>query len=83
MRGAWKKSLPVLMEKLKAPRRARKRERVGLAPAAARKLLRERDQFGGGAVPDSTVGLYRLRQYGNGNDGRAFPRPSVHAVVVR
>ena len=57
------------------------RERVGLAPAAAR-LLRDREQFGSGAIlgplsdfigADSTTALLVER----------FLGPSIHAVVVR
>jgi chromosome segregation protein len=57
------------------------RERVGLAPAAAR-LLRDRDQFGAGAV------LGPLSDYIGADAATAllverFLGPSVHAVVVR
>jgi chromosome segregation protein len=57
------------------------RERVGLAPAAAR-LLRERDQFGAGAV------LGPLSDFIGADAATAllverFLGPSVHAVVVR
>jgi chromosome segregation protein len=57
------------------------RERVGLAPAAAR-LLRDRDQFGAGAV------LGPLSDYIGADSGTAllverFLGASVHAVVVR
>ena len=57
------------------------RERVGLAPAAAR-LLRERDQFGAGAV------LGPLSDYIGADATTAvlverFLGPAVHAVVVR
>ena len=57
------------------------RERVGLAPAAAR-LLRERDQFGAGAV------LGPLSDYIGADSATAllverFLGPSVHAVVVK
>ncbi len=57
------------------------RERVGLAPAAAR-LLRDRDQFGGGAV------LGPLSDYIGADAATAllverFLGASVHAVVVR
>ncbi len=57
------------------------RERVGLAPAAAR-LLRDRDQFGAGAV------LGPLSDYIGADASTAllverFLGPSVHAVVVR
>jgi chromosome segregation protein len=57
------------------------RERVGLAPAAAR-LLRDRDQFGEGAV------LGPLSDYIGADSGTAllverFLGASVHAVVVR
>ncbi len=57
------------------------RERVGLAPAAAR-LLRDRNQFGDGAI------LGPLSDYIGADAGTAllverFLGPSVHAVVVR
>jgi chromosome segregation protein len=57
------------------------RERVGLAPAAAR-LLRDREQFGAGAV------LGPLSDYIGADAATAllverFLGPSVHAVVVR
>jgi chromosome segregation protein len=57
------------------------RERVGLAPAAAR-LLRDREQFGDGAV------LGPLSDFIGADAGTAllverFLGPSVHAVVVR
>ena len=57
------------------------RERVGLAPAAAR-LLRDRDQFGAGAV------LGPLSDFIGANTTTAalverFLGPTVHAVVVR
>jgi chromosome segregation protein len=57
------------------------RERVGLAPAAAR-LLRDRDQFGDGAI------LGPLSDFIGADAGTAllverFLGPSVHAVVVR
>jgi chromosome segregation protein len=57
------------------------RERVGLAPAAAR-LLRDKDQFGAGAV------LGPLSDYIGADASTAllverFLGPSVHAVVVR
>ncbi|HEY2850068.1 MAG TPA: AAA family ATPase, partial [Gemmatimonadaceae bacterium] len=57
------------------------RERVGLAPAAAR-LLRDREQFGAGAV------LGPLSDFIGADAGTAllverFLGPSVHAVVVR
>ena len=57
------------------------RERVGLAPAAAR-LLREREQFGSGAI------LGPLSDYIGADSATAmmverFLGPSVHAVVVR
>jgi chromosome segregation protein len=57
------------------------RERVGLAPAAAR-LLRDRDRFGAGAV------LGPLSDYIGADAATAllverFLGPSVHAVVVR